>query len=166
MNRRFWGGALVISLLITAAAGYYVMHQVQNKEIVSMMPTESIAPVSETPAPVEPTLETPAAVEPTVSPAQTETAPAVSESAPVEKRRILFSLPRPNAKSVTIVGDFNNWQPDVMEKHGRKWERVVLLEPGSYSYMFVVDKKRIRDPNNKTTADGKSVITVKPLAGK
>jgi hypothetical protein len=30
--------------------------------------------------------------------------------------------------------------------------------------MFVVDKKQMRDPNNKLSAGGKSLITVKPLS--
>jgi len=50
-----------------------------------------------------------------------------------------------------------------MEKKAKGWEMSLPLEPGSYKYMFVVDEKRVKDPNNKTVRDGRSVINVKPL---
>ncbi len=153
MSRRFWSGALIVSLLITTAAAFYVVTQIQNKEIIAMMPVENAAPPHPAAAPV--------VADP--KPAPVEPAPVEKTEVP-QKRNILFSLPRPNAKSVFIVGDFNDWKEDVMVKKDRKWQRSVSLEPGSYKYMFVVDKKQMRDPNNKVVSGGKSLITVKPLS--
>jgi hypothetical protein len=169
MNRRFWSGALIISLLVTAAAAFYVFTQVQNKEIISMLPVEPAAPVN--PAPDVAT--TPEATTSTTTAVSSTTVPAPSAEplktdnepeTPVQKRNILFSLPRPRAKAVFIIGDFNDWKEQAMTKKDNKWQLSVALEPGSYKYMFVVDKKQMRDPNNKLSAGGKSLITVKPLS--
>jgi len=172
MKRGFWAGTLIISLLITIAAAFYVLHQLQNQEIVSMTASD----ISSPPVVIDPPVVAPiekVAEKPTEK--QTEKAVkgdpvSVKESVPVvekktatNKRNILFALPRPSAKSVALVGDFNDWKPVPMIKKGKKWELGVALEPGSYKYMFVVDKKQIRDPNKKTVEDGKSVITVMPL---
>jgi 1,4-alpha-glucan branching enzyme len=80
-------------------------------------------------------------------------------------RKILFKLIRPNAKEIMIVGDFNNWMRQPLVKKGKSWEVSVPLKPGSYEYAFVVDGRRVRDPNNKQAgSNGKSsIITVKPL---
>ena len=53
-----------------------------------------------------------------------------------------------------------------MMKKDKKWQVVIPLEAGTYKYMFVVDEKRVRDPNNKNSADGKSLINVKPIPSK
>lgn len=58
------------------------------------------------------------------------------------KRRISFSFMAPRAREVSIVSDFNNWQPEShpMKKgrHGQ-WTRAVFLLPGTYEYKFYVD---------------------------
>jgi hypothetical protein len=168
VNKRFWLGALVVSVLVTAAAGFYVMTQVQNKEIIAMMPVQSAPFRQPIPAAASVVTDSIKVASSTVA----VSAPAAEPSKNVEaqktvdtpKRNILFSLPRPNAKAVYIVGDFNDWKEDVMVKKGKKWQRSVALKPGTYKYMFVVDKKQIRDPSNKLSSGGKSLITVKPLS--
>jgi 1,4-alpha-glucan branching enzyme len=58
------------------------------------------------------------------------------------KRRISFSFLAPRAREVSLVADFNNWQPGnhPMKKgrHG-EWTRTVFLLPGTYEYKFYVD---------------------------
>lgn len=89
---------------------------------------------------------------------------------PLEKkeyRNILFSYHSSTAKEVFIVGDFNNWfRNPMMRKNKKTWTAAVKIEPGTYQYLFVVDGKRIGDPNASSTKDGKSVITVKSLKSK
>ena len=67
------------------------------------------------------------------------------------KRRISFSFMAPRAREVSIVSDFNNWQPGShpMKKgrHGQ-WTRTVFLLPGTYEYKFYVDGAWRADEHN------------------
>ncbi len=73
---------------------------------------------------------------------------------PNEKRNVKFSYKSPSAKSVYLVGDFNNWNPeaDRMEKdqYGL-WYIVKKLKPKKYGYQYIVDRKWILDPVNPFT---------------
>jgi hypothetical protein len=57
----------------------------------------------------------------------------------------------PNAKTIFLSGDFNNWSPATfaMKKDGDEWVFTVHLSPGKHLYKFVVDGKWIIDPGNK-----------------
>jgi 1,4-alpha-glucan branching enzyme len=57
----------------------------------------------------------------------------------------------PNASSVFLAGDFNNWSPGVlaMKKEGNEWVYSVHLSAGKHEYKFIVDGKWIIDPHNK-----------------
>jgi hypothetical protein len=60
-----------------------------------------------------------------------------------------FTLFMPEAKSVSLVGDFNGWDPEVHKfvKKGNRWEIKLKLKPGIYQYMFLIDGKQwIVDP--------------------
>jgi 1,4-alpha-glucan branching enzyme len=61
-----------------------------------------------------------------------------------------FRLKMPNAKSVYLAGDFNNWSPNslAMIKKGDEWIYSVHLAPGKHKYKFIVDGKWITDPGN------------------
>ena len=69
---------------------------------------------------------------------------------------LLFVAHFPNAKSVGIAGDFNNWTPTRMlrdrEQTGRESEEtfraLVALKPGRYRYRLVVDGRWQADPHN------------------
>jgi tRNA A-37 threonylcarbamoyl transferase component Bud32 len=51
------------------------------------------------------------------------------------------------AKSVSLAGSFNNWQPEPMTQNGGAWTlRKNLKYMESYDYQFVVDGKSIPDP--------------------
>jgi 1,4-alpha-glucan branching enzyme len=69
----------------------------------------------------------------------------------VHKRRVSFSLEAPQARQVSLVGDFNAWDP---QKHVMKkgadgiWEKTVILVPGTYEYKFYQDRQWIVDPQN------------------
>ena len=65
-----------------------------------------------------------------------------------------------NAKKVAVVGGFTMSRPVAMKKSGKEWSTSVVLFPGTYKYMFVVDGKTVTDPNGRI-ADGKSVFTAK-----
>ncbi|HXQ30302.1 MAG TPA: isoamylase early set domain-containing protein [Gemmatimonadales bacterium] len=57
----------------------------------------------------------------------------------------------PGARSVSVVGSFNDWQPDQIPLEDRDkdgvWRGVVVLPAGTHEYMFVVDGERwVPDP--------------------
>lgn len=75
------------------------------------------------------------------------------------KNGVLFTFHAPEAESVEIVGDFNNWTATQKSKldPARKgvWAKIYDLSPGRYHYKFIVDGKWIIDPfNPNTEADG------------
>ena len=69
-----------------------------------------------------------------------------------EKRcRKIFELKADGAKSVAIVGDFNDWneKKHVMKKNGNGlWRKTLQLSPGTYEYKFIVDGEWVNDPQN------------------
>jgi len=81
---------------------------------------------------------------------------------------VIFSAYFPNARSVQLAGDFNNWQPskNPMTNAGSgNWQCKLSLSRGTYRYRLVVDGRWQQDPNNKMTQPNPygeldSVITV------
>ena len=59
-------------------------------------------------------------------------------------------LVQPGARSVSVAGDFNGWNPDqtrLERTDGGVWTVTIPLKPGRYEYMFVVNGKQwIADP--------------------
>jgi len=73
-------------------------------------------------------------------------APAVAALPSV---KVTFILLEPEAKRVSVCGDFNGWVTDAtpLEQHeGGHWEATVALAPGRYEYKFVIDGHWIPDP--------------------
>jgi hypothetical protein len=70
---------------------------------------------------------------------------------------VRFSLNAPNAAQVSIVGDFNDWNPTTLPMRrsadGRVWEVEVRLPLGRYTYSFMVDGRLARDPEAPSTTD-------------
>lgn len=58
--------------------------------------------------------------------------------------------PESDEKEVKIKGEFNAWNPNntILEKKGNSFSGYELLSPGAYQYLFVVDGKEMRDPQN------------------
>jgi len=64
-------------------------------------------------------------------------------------KKVEFSLVAPEAKSVFIAGDFNQWNPSSLPlKKGRQgiWKISLPLDPGQYEYRFFVDEEWQNDP--------------------
>lgn len=59
-------------------------------------------------------------------------------------------LLQPGARSVSVAGDFNGWNPSqtpLERSDGGMWTATIPLKPGRYEYMFVIDGKQwIADP--------------------
>jgi 1,4-alpha-glucan branching enzyme len=67
-----------------------------------------------------------------------------------------------NARTVSIVGTFNDWNPKttpMLTIGPGQWVKELALSPGIYEYQYVVDGKWINDPQA-----GKS--TPNPLGGR
>jgi len=78
-------------------------------------------------------------------------APAI---APICSSEVHFSLKLEdvNSHTIAIAGDFNNWNPNntlLEDADGDGiWTGSLILEPGRYEYMFVLDGKQwVPDPN-------------------
>jgi Glycogen recognition site of AMP-activated protein kinase len=79
----------------------------------------------------------------------------------------------PGARSVNVVGSFNDWGPVSTpledRDHDGVWQAVVVLPTGTHEYMFVVDGERwVVDPlAGRFVEDGfgreNSVLIVRPL---
>ena len=70
----------------------------------------------------------------------------------VNKFKKQFIFHAPEATSVKIVGNFNNWIPaessNMERKENGTWIKNFFLEPGRYQYRFIVDGKWVEDNNN------------------
>ena len=65
-------------------------------------------------------------------------------------KKVNFSLLAPQSESISIAGDFNNWDtmshPMKKDKKG-VWKISLNLDPGTYQYNFYVDGEWQCDPS-------------------
>jgi Glycogen recognition site of AMP-activated protein kinase len=80
-------------------------------------------------------------------------APARTIAAGMKQEPTVFVrlvLLQPGARSVSVAGDFNGWNPAhtrLERSDGGMWTATIPLKPGRYHYMFVIDGKQwIADP--------------------
>jgi 1,4-alpha-glucan branching enzyme len=68
-----------------------------------------------------------------------------------KSKKISFSILVPQAESVSIAGDFNDWNtvshPMKKDKKGI-WKTSLSLDPGVCQYNFYVDGEWQNDPNS------------------
>ncbi len=87
----------------------------------------------------------------------------------VESRAVEFKLRAPEAKRVSLAGNFNNWDANslVAKKDAKGiWAIRATFTPGKYEYKFVVDGSWINDPSCKdaisnTLGSTNSVLVVR-----
>ena len=91
-----------------------------------------------------------------------------NRGSPAGRAPFQFVLVAPQAASVSLVGDFNDWDPArarLQPAHG-VWTTVIQLPPGRYRYAFLVNGVEWRaDPSAPHAADDEfgtpsSVVTV------
>ena len=61
-----------------------------------------------------------------------------------------FFCHAPEAKQISIVGDFNNWNPNatpMIRQPDGQWMASLELSHGYHQYAFLVDGKRVLDPD-------------------
>jgi hypothetical protein len=72
--------------------------------------------------------------------------------APEQESKVFVRLVllQPEARSVSVAGDFNDWNPaqtKLERSEGGLWTATIALKPGRYQYMFVIDGKQwVADP--------------------
>ena len=77
---------------------------------------------------------------------------------PAAAQPVQFVLIAPEASTVTVVGDFNDWDPTATPlaaaRTGGVWTTTVMLAPGRHRYAFLVDATRwIADPSAPPAGD-------------
>jgi 1,4-alpha-glucan branching enzyme len=91
----------------------------------------------------------------------------------LEEQEINLTYFDPEAREVTVVGNFNTWRPEatpLVSAGDGNWVVRLMLRSGQYEYRFVVDGQWIEDPQAAQHAANphggfNSVFTV-PLAVK
>jgi hypothetical protein len=71
---------------------------------------------------------------------------------------VQFAFANPKAKSVTVAGDFNDWNAEAMALRDTDgdgvWTGLIALRPGMHKYMFVVDGEQwVTDPEAESYVD-------------
>jgi glycosidase len=71
------------------------------------------------------------------------------------KHRYSFSTSDPSINKVQLRGSFNAWNAEStnLKYENGKWEVDLLLAPGDYEYLLVVDGKEMLDPDNTIKKD-------------
>ena len=75
--------------------------------------------------------------------------PILSSDKSLKQRPVPFAFPAPAARQVSVVGDFNNWDPRTMPMHKGPdgvWHLSVALKPGRHEYRFIADGVWHDDP--------------------
>jgi anti-sigma factor RsiW len=83
--------------------------------------------------------------------------PSMNAARPVENEvTVRLTFYAPQARTVSVAGDFNRWKTDADEMKGTNgmWHIDLKLKPGVYSYSFVVDGKSwVVDPGAQSYTD-------------
>jgi flagellar basal body-associated protein FliL len=64
------------------------------------------------------------------------------------------------ADSAAVVAGFTMRKPVAMKRAGAEWETTLVIYPGEYRYMYIIDGKEVMDPNAQED-NGRSILIVK-----
>jgi hypothetical protein len=101
------------------------------------------------PAPAPPSPEPPAQSQAAATPEKVAVVAQAHKPTATKAVKVTFVLFEPDAKQVSLCGDFNGWAPGATAMKGHDdghWEITVALAPGRYEYKFVVDGNWIPNP--------------------
>jgi len=84
---------------------------------------------------------------------------------------VRFEFKSATAKSVCVAGTFNEWNPTTLEMRSDgegRWGQELILPPGTYEYLFVVDGEWTEDPQAAESAlnpfGGRNSVLTVPAA--
>jgi hypothetical protein len=135
------------------------------------VPTKPLTPLAALwPDQVQPKAESRASQAPTPQVQKPPITATASKPTAPQTLSVSFALHKPDAKRVSLCGDFNGWSPGVtsMKRHDDgHWETTVALAPGRYQYKFIVDGDWIADPAAQKSVANEhgslnSVVEVRP----
>ncbi|MBI2915974.1 MAG: hypothetical protein HYY07_03860 [Elusimicrobia bacterium] len=158
MNLKFLSAILVLDVTLMAGSVTLLWNRIEAAWKAPSIPIHSILIPSQTdltrtpspspsPSPAE-KIQTGEPEEEVPTEEDTSSDPA-SSSKRMKPKKVTFAYSDPAAKRVTIVGDFNQWSPQLLQKQNEMWTLRLELKPGKYAYNFIVDGEMIRDPKNK-----------------
>lgn len=82
---------------------------------------------------------------------------ALQQAAAAPTLPVTFSVVAPNATKVSVVGDFNQWNPTTLpmkrSADGKLWEVEVRLPLGRYTYAYLIDGRLAPDPSAPRASD-------------
>ena len=145
-----WAGVAVATAAIAIAyiGGVYTA---RNRSVTPALQTPGVAAGEDARA-VE-TGATPGAVVTDIAPGAVNQAAAESGLRFV---RLAYVATDPSVEKVTVVGSFNNWDPEAtpLRRQDGVWSTILVLAPGSYEYMFYENGARwVTDPLAVQTRD-------------
>ena len=77
------------------------------------------------------------------------------------KRSVTFELPGMQAETVSVVGDFNEWDAASGAMKRRKdgvWTKAIRLAPGTYRFRYVADGNRYFNRSGPTVFESVGVL--------
>ena len=84
-------------------------------------------------------------------------ASTVASNVTVHDVGVRFAVMAPGVRRVSIVGDFNGWNPRstplTLSRDGRTWSILLPLASGRHTYAFVIDDEIVADPAAPTAID-------------
>ena len=114
----------------------------QKGPVTALAPKASPAAATPSPKPLTQSA-------PRTSPQESALAGPTPKPTAAKAFKVTFALFEPNAKHVSLCGEFNGWASDatpMKRDNGGNWETTVALPPGRYEYKFIVDGQWITDP--------------------
>jgi hypothetical protein len=167
MTKKTWAALIGFFLVVSIGSAVFIFMELGNKSTKEVTLQQVIKEESETENIPEVATSTPTQKENIKVLDKVELPKKASVKKEGELRNIGFTYHNTKAKEVYAIGDFNNWERKPFKKQEKNWSFSVKVMPGSYNYQFIVDGKKIPDPNNKQISkEGKSVLVVKPLGSK
>jgi hypothetical protein len=152
-SANFWLILILLDVLLILFFGYLIYKSVFATDVYDniKLPTKEEVVVEET------------IVEPEVK--KIEVKQEVKQSIIVKKtnaktRHVIFRY-WGEAREVAVVGGFTMRKPWPMKYKGDYWETAIVIYPGTYRYLFIVDGETLADPYARTYEDGKSVMIIK-----
>jgi hypothetical protein len=123
----------------------------QDADETSNLPTATLRRKVRRAVPGEASVASPPAPasEPPALPEKSAVAAHPPEPTPATTVNASFSLFDPDAKRVSLCGDFNGWAPDATPlkwREGGHWETTVALPPGRHEYKFLADGRWMPNP--------------------